>query len=159
MVSFLPMCTKYKKTIPSSEHIIYLVRHAEKADDGTKDPPLNLEGEKRAKNLSNLLENKGITKIYSTNYKRTMNTALPLSNLLKIPTEIYDPRDTSFYNKIRKDAQTNNVLVVGHSNTTPSLTNYIIGQDKYRDLEESTYNQIFLIKVINNTYQSSIEFF
>jgi broad specificity phosphatase PhoE len=140
-------------------HQIYLVRHAEKADDGTKDPTLTEEGEKRAENLAQILLEKNITKIYSTNYQRTRNTAQPLASLLDLEIIIYNPSDTSFYSTIRNEVRDNNLLIVGHSNTTPSLTNAIIGQKTYKQLEESVYDQLFIIEAKKGKYSSRIETF
>lgn len=129
----------------AESHTIYLVRHAEKADDGTKDPPLTEEGEMRANKIAAMLKAEDIKKIYSTNYKRTRNTAAPLSKMLGIETTIYDPRDTSFYNVLRNESKTMNILVVGHSNTTPALTNSIIGEEKFAKLDERVYDRLFVV--------------
>ena len=61
-------------TISSCGNTIYIVRHAEKESgiDPTtmktiKDPPLSLQGQKRALKLKEILGGKGITHIFSTN--------------------------------------------------------------------------------------------
>ena len=53
---FLCSCASNKIDQSSNEIMIYLVRHAEKADDGTKDPPLTSDGQKRAVFLSTYLK-------------------------------------------------------------------------------------------------------
>jgi len=140
----------------ASEHFIFLVRHAEKASDGTKDPPLTDDGEARARRIAKLLADKNIGKVYSTDYKRTRNTAAPMSAALGIETTIYNPRDTSFYNALREESLSKNILVVGHSNSTPSLTNAIIGEEKFMQLDESVYDQLFQVKASKGKYEGSV---
>ena len=43
-----------------------LVRHAEKAQDGTKNPPLNEAGKVRANELAEMLSNQSVEALYST---------------------------------------------------------------------------------------------
>ena len=58
-----------------AEHTIYLVRHAEKAKG--KDPVLTAQGKQRAENLAQMLQDAGVTRVYSTDYRRTQQTAAP----------------------------------------------------------------------------------
>ena len=39
------------------------------------------------------------------------------------------------------------ILVVGHSNTSPRLVNLLLGKDAYKDLDESVYNQYWVVKI------------
>ena len=59
------------------EFTLYLVRHAEKQADGSRDPNLTEAGEQRAKFLAAWLKNKQIGDIYSSGYQRTIGTARP----------------------------------------------------------------------------------
>ncbi len=146
MVSILA-CNSTSKPSTNSSKFIYLVRHAEKADDGTKDPPLTEEGKMRAQQLVSLLKDKNIQKVYSTDYKRTRETADPLAKELNLEVLIYDPRDSLFHEKLINESKEINMLIVGHSNSTPTLTNKIIGKEKFKNLDESVYNQIFRVEV------------
>ena len=158
-IVFLTACStssKINSTNSSESYSIFLVRHAEKADDGTKDPPLTEEGEMRAIKLADLLKNKNIGKIYSTDFKRTRNTAAPLSKLLGIETTIYNPKDTSFYSVLRKELMDMSILVVGHSNSTPTLTNHILGDNKYAKLDESVYDRLFEVSLKDGKYVGEV---
>src|ERR1051325_395271 len=76
----------------------YIVRHAEKeaATTMTTDVPLTSAGKQRADALKDVLKNENIKFIYSTNYVRTKATAQPLADVIHVPIQIYDPRDTLF---------------------------------------------------------------
>jgi len=64
---------------PAGQVVVFLVRHAERTEDGTRDPPISEEGWARAKLLAETLRDAGITHIHATDFKRTRQTALPAS--------------------------------------------------------------------------------
>jgi len=127
---------------------IYLLRHAEKQSDGTNDPHLTERGELRAAYLSQQLSLTNITKIFSSNYKRTLETAKPLSELLGITVELYDPRKLEkFAEALRKE--TGQIMIVGHSNTTPQLTALLSGVE-VDAMDESEYENMYQVVLIGN---------
>ena len=71
---------------------LYLVRHAEKVLDESPDPELTIKGSERALALSTLLASAGITRVFSTDFARTRDTAEPTARAAGIEIEIYDPR-------------------------------------------------------------------
>ena len=80
---------------------IYLVRHAEK--ETGPNPVLTARGIERAEALRDLLKDSSITEIYSTDYKRTIQTANPLAEHLAMEISIYQASDLdSFRCKIAK---------------------------------------------------------
>ena len=67
-------------SIPENDcSTFYLIRHAEKVrtNKSERDPKLNEKGILRALNWKEYFLDKDITKIYSTNYKRTLETVKP----------------------------------------------------------------------------------
>jgi hypothetical protein len=60
--------------------VLYLVRHAEKTpppyEETPPNPALSQGGRARAAQLANVLASEGITRIFSTDYRRTRETAL-----------------------------------------------------------------------------------
>lgn len=146
---------KNKKTNDTDVHSIFLVRHAEKADDGTKDPGLTSEGIMRSERLADMMKYEDITRIYATNYKRTKETADPLATRNEIDVLIYEPSDMSFARKIKNESKDHNILIIGHSNTTPSLVNSIIGTQKYEKIEEDDYSNLFVIEQRNNQFTAT----
>ena len=60
---------------------VYLIRHAEKdrSDSTNKNPSLTIQGLERANKWALFFKDKNIAAVYSTNYKRTQQTALPIA--------------------------------------------------------------------------------
>lgn len=132
-----------------------IIRHAEK-DTSVKgsqmmlaDPPLSAKGQERATSLIRKFKKYKISKIYSTNYNRTKSTALPLANTIGLTINEYDPRQLKAFadELINKENHSKTILVVGHSNTSPKLVNMLISKDVYKDLDDSVYNQYWLVKL------------
>jgi broad specificity phosphatase PhoE len=137
--------------LTSCGNTYYIVRHAEKAAPSsgtmmltTNDPPLNRLGELRAKSLGELLKDKNIGYIFSTNTTRTLSTVAPVASVFHLTPEIYATVDEGFINKLK--ATKKNTVVVGHSNTIDDIVNRLTGQPHLTDLPDSAYNNIYLVK-------------
>lgn len=126
---------------------IYLVRHAEKQTEG-ENPSLTTCGLFRAKQLASLLSNANITNVYSTSYQRTMQTAQPLATLNTLPIKNYNPRYLDQLAVSLKTSQ-ENTLIVGHSNTTPTLT-ALLSDQKVAALTEDDYQFLYQIQFIGD---------
>lgn len=129
----------------------YVVRHAERADGGMNtmgnDPPLSEAGLQRAEKLKEVLKNKNIGAIYSTNTIRTKSTVQPAADYFKLPVTIYGPQPDSVFIASVK-ALKKNVLIVGHSNTVDDIVNMLCGEKKVSsDLKEAEYNRLFVVKI------------
>ena len=126
----------------------YLIRHAEKdrSDTTNKNPDLTDKGKERALKWSQLLQHFGIDAVYSTNYKRTLNTANPtaIANHLKIKT--YHPFKIDM-SQFLKDTKGKSVLVVGHSNTTPGFVNKLIGKEIYKDIDDTNNANLYIVTI------------
>jgi len=135
----------------------YVVRHAEKEvqqSNMTSDVPLSKEGGERAVALGKQLENKKIRHLFSTNTIRTTSTAKPLSEATRIPVELYNPGDTNFINRM-KALDGGNVLIVGHSNTVDNIVNGLMNKPVLKDLPDTQYGDLFIIKRKGNNYTFS----
>jgi len=127
---------------------IILVRHAEKAEDGTSDPPLTSEGKARAQELAYILKHVPLDAVYSTPSKRTQQTALPTAEAHSLQVNSYQPgEEESFLKKILSKYAGGNVLIIGHSNTVPVLANYLAGSTQFSPLDDFTYDNIFIASV------------
>ncbi|MBL4659870.1 MAG: histidine phosphatase family protein [Alcanivoracaceae bacterium] len=132
-------------SVQASSNTIYLVRHAEKAKG--ENPELTKKGEQRAQQLAYLLEQANVTHIYSTQYKRTLQTAQPLIDKTGLSIEYYDPSQLQEFAQKLKATQ-GNILVVGHSNTTPQLVELLSGQE-VKALTEADYGDVYQVSLIN----------
>jgi 2,3-bisphosphoglycerate-dependent phosphoglycerate mutase len=128
---------------------IILIRHAEKdVSEGADkiDPDLTAQGRTRAERLVEVVKKYKPNRIYSTNFKRTRLTVAPLAEKRKVPVEIYDHKKLAeFFNQLMQETKSRRILVVGHNTTTPALANMLIGQEKYKALDESVYNKMWII--------------
>lgn len=140
-------CVKEQQsTKPTPETTTFiLVRHAEKADDNTEDPPLNKIGQERANALTDHLKETNITAIYSTSYKRTMHTVQQIADAKGLMIKTYDPFADSVMVKMLKNESGGTVLISGHSNTTPMLVNKLIGKERYQQFDDSDYDNLFIV--------------
>lgn len=138
--------------LTSCTQTYYIVRHAEKAVPSMgptmstpDDPPLSEVGFKRAEALREALKDKGINNIFSTDTKRTRSTAEPFRAFTGLAIQAYGPRiDSIFISRLKSTK--GNTLVVGHSNTVDDIVNGLMGENKLTDLEDSEYDNIFIIR-------------
>lgn len=128
---------------------IILVRHAEKMDDGSKDPHLTAQGHKRARAFARMFSLFTPDAIYSSNYHRTISTAKPLAEQYGMGIQTYDPREQPpFLDQLLRDYQGGTVVVVGHSNSLPAAVNYLLKQDLMEGLPETEYSKVFIVSVM-----------
>lgn len=133
----------------SSSTTIILVRHAEKMKD-SNDPNLTQEGLKRAEKLKNILASLPLDEVYSTVYNRTLQTATPSAKAQSLEVRDYDPRALKeFSQSVLKNHEGENILIVGHSNTTPNLLNFFMEEKVVDSIDESDYGNIYIINIEN----------
>lgn len=125
-----------------------LVRHSEKANDGTKNPSLSEIGEIRSQKLAELVEKVDITAIYSTDYTRTKMTVEPLASKKNLEIQVYSWDDhENLASELLRENNGGVVLVSGHSNTTPFLANALLGKEHFQQFDDSDYTNLLFINV------------
>jgi phosphohistidine phosphatase SixA len=125
---------------------IYIVRHAEKSTEPKNNPHITVQGEQRAEALKELLQEKKIQQIFSTNTNRTKETATPISNFVNVPIQLYSNDTTSnFYKYIFLSKK--NTLVVGHSNTVLKMLDSLHLYGKIKSISDNEYDNLFIVKV------------
>jgi broad specificity phosphatase PhoE len=129
---------------------VFLVRHAERADtaDGAPatmaaDPDLSPAGRARAESLARMLKDAGITAIFTTEYKRTRQTAAPLAKLLRIEPTVVASKDAAGLAR-QVSSAAGHVLVVGHSNTLPDLIK-ALGVQTPVTIPDTDYDNFFIV--------------
>jgi len=140
----------------SNVFTIYLVRHAEKdaQSQNASDPNLSEAGTLRAEKLASIFEVTDISRIYSTNYVRTMSTAKPVAKSKGQEIEVYNAQDLNKFCALllsRKE----NALVVGHSNTTSVLAGLLAGK-VLPPMDDSVYDLIYIVTVFRETAKIQI---
>ncbi len=136
-------------TTTYSKHI-FLVRHAEKDSILKDDPGLTAAGEARARALMKIFKKMRVDRIYSTMYSRTLLTASDLSNDKGVEILPYDPRDLEGFSQTLKEEDFSSILVVGHSNTTPTLANLLMGNEELANFSEDDYDNLLLVNLGEN---------
>jgi len=157
----------FASTLNAQKQRFIILRHAEKDTTATgskmmqSDPPLNSKGLERAQSLISKFRKCKISKIYATNYNRTKSTALPLANAIGLSINNYDPKQLNSFADELKNATNHSktILIVGHSNTSPKLVNILLGKDTYKDLDESVYNQYWVVKINGNSKNAKVLFY
>ncbi len=131
---------------------IVLVRHVEKDDSSTADkvdPEISDIGRQRAQRLVQVLKKYKPREIYSTNFKRTRHTAGPIAASRKIDIQTYDAgKQNDLVAKIMA-SRSENVLVIGHSNSTPLLANLLIKKEVFKQVPDTEFGVIWVIEMKN----------
>lgn len=128
--------------------VVYLVRHAERAEDGTNDPPISVAGQARADLIAEMLRDARITHVHSTDLKRTRSTGMPLAEEAGLEIRTYSPRDlAAFAHELWQTPGRH--LVLGHSNTTPQLVE-ALGGDPYSPIEEMEYDRLYVVTLTDD---------
>jgi phosphohistidine phosphatase SixA len=126
--------------------VVYLVRHAERAEDHPTDPSLSERGRERAELLARTLADAGVAHIHSTPLRRTRATAAPLAARLGLGVQEYAAAEgRALAERIR--GASGRHLVVGHSNTLPELVR-ALGGDPGAPIQDATeYDRLYVLVV------------
>ena len=128
-----------------NNYTLYLVRHAEKQADGSHDPALSGTGRSRSEQLATWLQDNDIQDIWSSDYRRSRDTAMPLLSMLGLELKLYDPRDLpALVSELLENH--NNAVIVGHSNTTPELA-CLLCHCVIADMDESEYDRLIVVSI------------
>ncbi len=128
----------------SAQEAIYLVRHAERADSSA-DSKLSDAGEARAKRLAEWLSTAHITHIYTTDLRRTIQTAMPFAATSHVSPQQSPASDTQTIRvRVAGLGPADRALIVGHSNTIPELIR-AFGVTAPITIPDSEYDNIFII--------------
>jgi len=130
-------------SIASAEPLVVVVRHAEKAANDPKDPDLSPAGRARANALARILKDAEIKAVFTTEFKRTQQTAAPTSALSGVAPTTVPAKDTmTLVAKLRQ--LPGNALVVGHGNTIPDLMK-ALGIETPVNISDQDYTEIFVV--------------
>ncbi len=144
---------------PFVPKIVFLTRHAEKADAPRQDPPLNETGRTRANELARILYDSEIKTIITSQFLRATQTAEPVAlrlaiNITTIPIAMSpsNPQQVSEQSIAAIVKRVNEkpgeaVLVIGHSNTVPEVIR-MLGGDAVPTIDEKAFDNLFVVFVL-----------
>jgi phosphohistidine phosphatase SixA len=127
----------------SAQPIVIIVRHAEKATKGGNDPDLSSTGRARAEALARILKDSGITTIFTTEFKRTQETAAPTATSIHVAPTVLAAKDTAaLVGKLHQ--LDGNALVVGHGDTIPNILK-ALGINSSININDADYSELLIV--------------
>lgn len=152
MLSLVLLLTTFAIPVqpPPADSVVFVVRHAERADAGSAgesmmkdDPDLSARGLTRARSLAGMLRDARIRAIYTSEMKRTQQTAAPLAVAMGAGiTRIAAEDVTALVEKVKSEA--GNVLIIGHSNTIPKIL-AALGVQGTIEIGDNEYDNLFIV--------------
>jgi broad specificity phosphatase PhoE len=131
-------------TTVNAQQVVYIVRHAEQRGMA-EDTPLTEVGQRRAHGLATILEHSGITAIYTSELRRTRQTAEPLADALGLRIRQVPRTDTgALVRQIQQEHPDGRVLIVGHTQTIPLILRGFGHPDEVT-VDMSDYDNLFFV--------------
>ena len=133
--------------------IVLVLRHAETAPDGTRDPSLSEAGRQRAAALVEAARGAGVTAVYTSQLRRTRETAAALADTLGLPVRVaaidgptLDAYPGRLAAMILEKHRGEAVVVVNHSNTVPAIV-AALGGGPAPPIAEDDYANLYVVVI------------
>ena len=132
-----------------ADKLVFVVRHAEKANATDPDPSLSDAGNARAAALAVALRDARVTDILVTSRKRTQETAAVVASARQLVAHVVPLGQNTAEHIVAvaaavRKTKGNTVLVVGHSNTITGII-AALGAPKLPDLCDAQYANLFIV--------------
>lgn len=133
-----------------AQEAIYIVRHTDppstlSLDEIRDETPLSESGQQRARMLAERLKDAGITAVYATQARRTVETAEPLAKALGLEIRVHSYEDSGgLVRLLRSEHGKDKVLVVGHWSTIPEIL-AALGDPEEIKIERSAFDNLFVV--------------
>ncbi len=132
---------------------IYIIRHAEQG--AGEDASLTEEGKDRAEKWGDYFEDKNITTYFATDHKRVVETIIGISSFVSempqpgtsrqfVVKNAGGPEDL-LLKQVGEDYKGENVLIVGHSDTIHKYINIMLETDKFTEIDEEEYGNLYIV--------------
>jgi len=132
-------------TASSAEPFVVIVRHAEKAASSGNDPDLAPAGRARADALARMLKDFGVTTIFTSEFKRTQETAAPTAKSTGVAPTVVPAKDiAALVSKLHQ--LKGNALVVAHGDTIPNIAK-ALGIDTPIQIPDDDYTELLVVTV------------
>ncbi len=131
--------------------LVFIVRHAEKANATEQDPSLSESGRARAVALAAALRDAGINEVLVTPRKRTHETAAVVTEARQLTAHVVPfgastPEHVTSVAAAVRAAKGDAVLVVGHSNTVTQIV-AALGGPRLPELCDAEYSNLFIVRL------------
>ncbi len=155
LISYTGIAQSFSKNEQATTY--FLIRHAEKyTNDLTdKNPSLTEQGNIRANNWVKVFSDIKVDYIFSTEYKRTQQTANPIAKSKNLPVTNYNPGNL-YTPKFKEQTKGKTSIIIGHSNTIPAFINELIHQKKYNIIDEKEYGKLFIVTISGSTISENV---
>jgi broad specificity phosphatase PhoE len=141
-VAFLTLCSALAAA--QAPATVVLVRHAEKTAP-TGDVSISELGRVRAQALAHVLADLNIRSIFVTEFKRTKETAAPSVEKFHVEPQVVAANEVdALVAKVRATTTGGVALVVGHSNTVPTIIEKL-GAGPVKAIEDSEYDHLYIV--------------
>ncbi|MGH7480699.1 MAG: phosphoglycerate mutase family protein, partial [Longimicrobiales bacterium] len=130
---------------------LVIVRHAETATDGTRDPSLSEAGRARAAALASSLAHADVAAVFTTQYRRTRETGNLVAErtgarFVVVPAQgDIASHAGALLERILAEHAGRTVLVVGHSNTVPAIVRAATGVD-VEPIAEDEHGRMYIVR-------------
>jgi len=124
---------------------VVLVRHAEPRSSGTN-PGLTAAGRKRAELLGVMLQDAGVTAVFTSEMRRTQETAHPLATRLSMVPTVLLGLDSAAHRTRILAVPSGVALVVGHTNTVPPLI-AALGAGNTAQIAANEFDRLFIVSL------------
>lgn len=144
----LLVVTFSSSTFTAKDTVVYIVRHAEKdtSDPANNNPDLSAEGKERAAALNEFLKKEKFAAVFSTDYKRTMQTAAAVAQRNGLPLKTYkDSKEVAAL--VKAEFANQKVLITGHSNTILDIVKAFGATPPFDKLNDDDYDLIFMVRI------------
>ena len=138
-----------------STSTVYIVRHAEKINEADSSG-LTAVGLERAQALADRLADEQISRILTTPYRRTQETARPLSQQLNLPIESYPAKPVGAVVELIQKTKGKNILVVGHSNTILEIAQGLGTKPTKTKIESADHDNLLIVTIKDGIFGKSV---
>lgn len=133
---------------------IYMIRHTEKDSIG-KNPELSEIGVKHALAWANYFKDIPIEYFYTTITRRTQQTCASIAASKQKSIQFYNFPEFSLSEAVEKH-KGKYILIVGHGNTIPKQINDLLGTEKYQQMKETDYYNLYKIIIVGEEIKDEL---
>src|SRR6266576_2155983 len=130
-------------SMASAQPVVVIVCHGEKATNGGTDPDFSSAGRVRADGFCRILDDSGFAVIFTTEFKRTQETAAPTATSAHVTPTVVAAKDTT--GLVAKLHRINgNALVVAHGDTIPNIIK-ALGINSPINIPDEDYSELLVV--------------